>query len=213
MFVKVNPAVMARNVQEFVKQSGGNTTYCAALEMVSRMCGFDMYRALKVYAEGSKETDAVVFESTLESWDKHDELSLDAEKLSRRQTEYRVKVESFGSECLRVLVAPSGVSELADMAGLDVVDMRIEINEGIPCVHLTNDPNGEMLVTAFGHKGGMLLREDEGELDDLGLGNARLAEHINEEEWTMPYAPKAWAINNDTAEIYGVSAARAGDAS
>ena len=199
MYVNVNPANMARAIQGFVKAAGGAASYSAALELVARMCGFDAYRAQKAYAETNADKDDVVFETVLHAWDEGEEQGTPSQA-ERRKAAYRLQVEKFGDQ-LRLAIVPDDVKNLMESDGRNVLDVLLEINQGLPCLHMTNDPAGEMLLTVFGHAGGLLVREDEGELEQADNANAKLAEHMRDEEWFIPVPREdAYVINRDTGE-------------
>jgi hypothetical protein len=206
MYVNVNPANMARSIQAFVNANGGGASYSSALELVARMCGFDAYRAQKAYAEANAKKDSVVFETTFYAWDRADatELGMSDTQTDLRNVPYRLIVERDGDQ-FRLCIVPDAVKDPIHSVGQNVLDIMLEINEGLPCLHLTNDPAGEMLLTVFGHAGGLLVREDEGALENPGSANAKLEEHLQVEEWTpekLPWQSKAYVINHDTRAIW-----------
>jgi hypothetical protein len=200
MYVNVNPASMARAIQGFVKAAGGEASYSSALELVARMSGFDVYRAQKAYAETNAKKDDIVFETVLHAWDENNEQGKPSQ-VERRKDVYRLQVEKFGDQ-LRLSIVPDDVKDLMDSDGRNVLDVLLEINQGLPCLHMTNDPAREMLLTVFGHAGGLLVREDEGELEEPRDANEKLTAHMVDEDWHTPGSrDDAYVINRDTKEL------------
>jgi hypothetical protein len=201
MYVNVNPASMARAIQGFVKAAGGEASYSSALELVARMSGFDAYRAQKAYAETNASKDDIVFETVLHAWDEGEEQGKPSQ-VERRKEAYRFQVEKFGDQ-LRLSIAPEDVKDLMASDGRNVLDVMLEINQGLPCLHMTNDPAGEMLLSVFGHAGGLLVREDEGKLEAARDANEKLAAHMRDEDWSTPGSrADDYVINRDTKELW-----------
>jgi hypothetical protein len=201
MYVNVNPASMARAIQGFVRAAGGEASYSSALELVAHMSGFDAYRAQKAYAEANARKDDIVFETVLHAWDEGEEQGKPSQ-VERRKEAYRFQVEKFGDQ-LRLSIAPEDVKDLMASDGRNVLDVMLEINQGLPCLHMTNDPAGEMLLSVFGHAGGLLVREDEGKLEDARDANEKLAGHMRDEDWFLPGSrADDYVINRDTKELW-----------
>jgi hypothetical protein len=185
MQVQVNVKSAAKRISQFIAAAGGATKHGEILELVAEVCGFDSYRAL--LAASSKEVQAVapvvhakapasanpevrllespervVFSTTAVDWQLagNPQRGLD-EVPQQNRTPYDFIVEQDGGQ-FRVLMKPVGV-HLDNFEGRNVLDMLIEINEGLPCVHMTNDPADQMLVTVFATGEGLLVREDGGE--------------------------------------------------
>lgn len=169
MQVQVNPQVAARNIAEFIKSHGGNARHTEVLELMARVCGFTTYRALKAAAETPSESkntgptagvkadpdlledpQRVVHRQSLVEWDEDDN------RVPGRDFEF--VLEAFEG-CLRMMVKEKGVN-LKTVAGTALLDMMVEINQGVPCVHLTNDPNA-LLMSAFATEAGMYFRPEE----------------------------------------------------
>lgn len=206
MQVQLNPKSVVRSVEQFVALCGGNTQHAQTLEFVAGLCGFSSYRALKA-ADDVRPADAgrnaatatttaatalraienpahVVFRSTAVDWELADNPQANLDDVSStRRTEYAVVVEAFGSQ-FRVLMKPQGV-DIDTFDGKPVMDLLIEVNDGLPCVHMTNDPAGEMLMSVFFAGEGLVVRSDEsrfersnatsGVLRDIASRNGELA--------------------------------------
>lgn len=194
MQVNVNPSVAAKRVTQFIKTHGGTATHSEALELVAQICGFESYRALKAadtktptasplqgmirtaYARQGvaaprplEEPNKVVFRASAVDWRLADNPQANTDEVPQsHRRRYDVVVEHFGSQ-LRCLMKPEGV-HMDNFEGQPVLDMLLEINEGIPCVHMTNDPADAMCVTVLGHAQGLIVRPDDGEWLHAGDG-------------------------------------------
>lgn len=83
-----------------------------------------------------------------------------AEKI--RQARYRVKVQRDGSQ-LYVDIAPA--HQVPDeLEGRAQLSLFIEVNQGLPCVHLSNDLYGDQVLTIFGAAEGLYLRPNDSQL-------------------------------------------------
>lgn len=186
MQVQVNVKTAAKRLTQFIKEVGGDVKHSDVLELIAEIGGYDSYRAMLAVspqdampvdqaAEVKASTpesagvrllenpERVVFSATAVDWQLagNTERSLD-EVPAENRTPYDFIVEQEGSSQFRVLLKPAGV-HLDNFEGQNVLDMLIEINEGRPCVHMTNDPADVMLVTVFATGEGLLVREDGGE--------------------------------------------------
>lgn len=186
MNVNINIKSATACLKSFVKNSGGQAQHSEVLELLAKMCGFDCYRAMKAQAEGGAELitpvqgqirhttaaaaagqlledpNHVVFRSTAVDWRLADDPNIGLDEVPHDQRrKYDFIVEEYGSQ-FRVMVKPNG-ADVDTYAGQPVLDMLIEVNEGVPCVHLTNDPSDAMLLTVFGTGEGILARPDDGE--------------------------------------------------
>lgn len=78
-----------------------------------------------------------------------------------RKARYRVVVERSGSQ-LYVNIAPAHTNP-DELEGKNQMALFIEVNEGLPCVHLSNALYGDMALSVFASSEGLYLRE--GDLD------------------------------------------------
>jgi hypothetical protein len=185
MNVNINIKSATACLKSFVKNSGGQAQHSEVLELLAKMCGFDCYRAMKAQTEGGaklitaiqgqiRHTTAapaagqlledpkhVVYRSTAVDWRLADDPNIGLDEVPQEQRrKYDFIVEEYGSQ-FRVMVKPDGAN-IESYAGQPVLDMLVEVNEGVPCVHLTNDPSDAMLLTVFGTGEGILARPDDG---------------------------------------------------
>lgn len=186
MNVNIDIKNAASSILQFVKGHGGNSQRSEVLELLAKVCGFDCYRALKA-AEDSKDSmqitpvqgqirqstfmpvkgrtledpARVVFRAPTMDWELAEQSEEDRQDFpAERRTRYDFLVEEFGHQ-FRVLLKPEGVG-LDNFEGQPVLDMLIEINDGVPCVHMTNDPADAMLLTVFASGEGIVARPDDG---------------------------------------------------
>jgi len=186
MNANINIKSAATTLKSFVKECGGEATHSQALELLAKMCGFECYRALKAQALDNVVQDTqiqgqirhttavpdagqlledpkrVVFRSTAIDWRLADDPSLGLDDVPpEHRREYDFIVEKFGSQ-YRVMLKPEGVT-VDNYPGQPILDMLVEVNEGVPCIHLTNDPSDAMLLTVFGTGEGIVSRLDDGD--------------------------------------------------
>jgi hypothetical protein len=215
MNVQVNAKSAAKSVLDFVKQSGGSAKNTEALELVARICGFDSYRAMRAVSERgtalgkaaaqpaeqrpnsrSIETPGrVVFRSPMIDWEWDENQDADLEFIpERRRGQFEIVLEDYRPQ-FRVSIRPVGL-DLDNYHGKPILDLLLEINDGVPCAHLTNDPAGEMLMSVFSSSAGIVARNEEGNLVRLEKASAPLYElaHRNGAD----HHGKFWVVENDT---------------
>ena len=187
MSFDINISNASKTLKQFIKAHGGDVKHSEILELLAGICGFSSYRALKACTKEPGVDDAlsqaenashsprsenaaasraledankVVFRSTAVDWQLADnpDISL-AEVPASKRTPYDVIFEQQGSQ-FRLLLKPVG-THLDNFEGRAVLDCLVEINEGVPCLHLTNDPADTMLVSVFATGEGLLLRPNE----------------------------------------------------
>lgn len=99
----------------------------------------------------------VLWQGPMRDWMVDD--GADADELSARQTrEFEAVVTRSGSQLVIDISLPHLSPD--DFAGSDSLSLFVEVNQGVPCVHLTNDMYGEQVLTAFGLSDGLYLRPD-----------------------------------------------------
>ncbi len=82
----------------------------------------------------------------------------------------------------RVALAPRHrTPQEFDDKKLNGLDLFIEVNEGVPCVHISNDPYGDMVLSIFGTKEGLLVRRQDNELRFKAGADHPLAKLVNAE--------------------------------
>jgi hypothetical protein len=186
MNVNINIKSATACLKSFVEKSGGQAQHSAVLELLAKMCGFDCYRAMKAQADGSanlvtpiqgqiRHTTAapvagqsledpthVVYRATAVDWRLADDPKIGLDEVPQEQRrKYDFIVEEYGSQ-FRVMLKPEGI-DMDSFPGQPLLDMLVEVNEGVPCVHLTNDPSDAQLLTVFGTSEGILARPDDGQ--------------------------------------------------
>lgn len=197
MQVNINIKKAARLLSQFIASKGGDVTkHCETLELLAQMCGFDSYRAYQAAAEKAEAASKVVIEKTIVDWQIGQGLS--PEELPEHQRgKYTLKLEEEGSQ-FRLMIHPQGLDPMK-LDGQNVMDMLIEINDGLPCVHLTNDPYDEMLLTVFATRDGLYVRRDGGETVSPPYAEGAVAEALkrNDDAWS-----DVWIVALDTAKKY-----------
>lgn len=228
MNVQVNVKSAAKRIKQFVKAHGGSAMHSEVLELVAGVCGFDSYRAMKAVSPQSEykgpilgqirsttsgiadtargrqleDPSRVVFRSTAVDWKLADNPEISFEELpAAHRRKYDVVVEHCGDQ-FRILMKPEGV-DIDNFDGQPVLDMLLEINEGVPCAHLTNDPADAMLVSVFANEKGLIVRPDDGEwlrADNDGVPASLRAAAI--ETCSEKALHKAYVAVSDTKEKY-----------
>ena len=107
-----------------------------------------------------------------------------AELGERALRDFQVSVKKSGCQLYVDIALPHGNPE--ESAGSDQLSLFIEVNEGLPCVHVTNAMYGDQLVSIFGTSKGLFLRREH---SGVQLTSARsapfgaaLAEELNCED-------------------------------
>jgi hypothetical protein len=221
MNVQVNIKAATTRVKSFLSSHGGSAKHSEVLELVAGMCGFDSYRAMKAVSAKEEysgvrlsvapgpdglrpleDENRVVHRSTAVDWQLagNPNISLDIVPQELRR-KYDVVVEEYEQQ-FRVLLKPVGVG-LDNFDGTPVLDMLVEISEGVPCVHITNDPADGMLVSVFATEQGLLVRPGDGEW--MSAASERVPAVLLElakEACGEKYVKDSYVAVLDTAEKY-----------
>lgn len=81
---------------------------------------------------------------------------------AHHQTAFEVRVQREGHQ-LYIDIAPPH-AQPDDVQGTDQLSLFIEVNEGRPCVHVSNDCYGDQVLTLFSTRDGLYLRPDSQDL-------------------------------------------------
>jgi hypothetical protein len=213
MNVQVNAKSAAKSVLEFVKEAGGNAKNTEALELVARICGFDSYRAMLAVSQRDQAPRKVVepplssraieapgriaFRSPMIDWEWNENPDAGLGFIpERRRTKFEVVLEDFSPQ-FRVSIRPVGVN-LDTCHGKSILDLQLEINDGVPCVHLSNDPDGEMVMSVFGTGAGLVIRQDNDNHVPLSKASASLYELAQRNGAEYLSDSRFSAVENDT---------------
>lgn len=192
MQVNINPKRAAKAIANLVAECGGRISHAQSLEAVARLMGYAEYRALKAADTGlSAKT---LLDEPLVDWSYRAGNDVRPEQQAR----YQLTVEySQGSPCLRILVAPKH-DKPEELDGCHALDMLVEINEGQPCVHLTNTPYSDMVLSVFAHRKGLYVRPESHDVALRGglPADAELARFIETVQRGGP-SPNACFIESD----------------
>lgn len=226
MNVQVNIKAATARMKSFLAKHGGTAKHSEVLELVAGMCGFDSYRAMKAGAKPQvydgpilggirattwddkyeartlEDEKHVVFRSTAVDWQLGQDPTIGLDEVPEvRRQKYDVVMENYGCQ-FRLLLKPAGVG-LDNFDGKNVLDMLIEVNEGVPCVHLTNDPADATLVSIFATAKGLLVRPDDGVwMCASNYGVPTVLKELAAEACGEDYVHNAYVALLDTAEKY-----------
>ena len=75
-----------------------------------------------------------------------------------QQRTFKAEVKKSGSQFFVEISLPH--ERLDEIDGTDQLSLFIEINQGLPCVHISNDLFGDQVLTVFASKDGLYLRPD-----------------------------------------------------
>jgi hypothetical protein len=115
-------------------------------------------KKLNELAKPSKEqARSPLFQGPMLHWMAHSADEVEELK-PHRKVRYEVKIERSVSQ-FYVDIAPEHASP-DDLTGQHQMGLFIEVNEGLPCVHITNDVFGDQVLTVFATKDGLYLRPD-----------------------------------------------------
>lgn len=120
----------------------------------------------RTLASGSPE---VLFQGPLVDWRVQEGTPLE-ELPPEAQRRFEGRVARSGSQLYVDISLPHGAPE--DIDGTDQLSLFIEINEGKPCVHVTNHLYGDQALTLFGSAEGVYLRFDTQTGQDFQPGSA-----------------------------------------
>jgi hypothetical protein len=213
MNVQVNAKSAAKSVLEFVQKSGGNAKNTEALELVARICGFDSYRAMRAVSQRDEapskvvkqplstrlieEPGRVAFRSPMIDWEWDENPNAGLEFIpERRRGKFEVVVEDFSPQ-FRISVRPVGI-DLDNYHGKPVLDLQLEIDDGVPSIGISNDPAGEMLLKVYGAGAGLVVRQEEGENMRIGEAPTSLYELARRNGGEYLSDQRIWAVKNDT---------------
>lgn len=101
--------------------------------------------------------DAVIIDRRIQDW-RLDEGSLLEDLPAGDCQAYRLEVSDRGCQ-MRIGIAPRH-RKPTELNGKDQMDLFVEINDGIPCVHVTNCLYGDVVISIFATKEGLILRRN-----------------------------------------------------
>lgn len=100
------------------------------------------------------------------------------------RSQFEVKVQRHGQQLVLDVALPHVNPD--DLAGTDQLSLWVEINEGRPCVHVSNDLYGDMVLSLFATRDGLVVRPDESRIASDPPPNTALAEFV-EEQYGTPH--------------------------
>lgn len=103
-----------------------------------------------------RETDGwdQVFSGSISDWEKEEGVLEDGDA----RPDYDLSIKRNGSQFI-VDVTPKGSTQ-ETLAGKPQLSLFVEVNRGVPCVHVSNDLWGDQLLTIFGLSSGLYLQPD-----------------------------------------------------
>lgn len=79
-----------------------------------------------------------------------------------RQARYTVELKRDGHQFYLDIVPPH--DEPQELEGKPQMTLFVEVNQGLPCVHISNDRYGDQVLTVFATSDGLYLRPDAGDV-------------------------------------------------
>lgn len=77
------------------------------------------------------------------------------------EPKYDLKIRSTDSQAF-IDISPEGINTIEALEGLPQLSLLIEVNQGLPCVHVYSDLHGEVVQTLFaGHDSKLIMRPGE----------------------------------------------------
>jgi hypothetical protein len=101
----------------------------------------------------------ILFKGQILDWERVAEEENLAEKQLRA---FEVEVKQGNSQISMDVYLP--YKEMDELDGTDQMSLVIEINQGLPCVHITNSMWGDQVLSVFATKDGLYLRPDSSDL-------------------------------------------------
>ncbi len=109
-------------------------------------------------AERKPGAQQVLFQGPVRDWrleEGADPRELDAEA----QRSWQASVKRSGSQFYVDIAPPHAVPD--DIEHADQMSLFVEVNDGVPCVHITNDCYGDQVLTVYATRDGLYLRPDD----------------------------------------------------
>ncbi len=109
-------------------------------------------------AERKPGAQQVLFEGPIRDWrleEGMDPSELDAEA----QRSWHASVKRSGSQFYVDIAPPHAVPD--DVEQADQMSLFVEVNDGVPCVHISNDCYGDQVLTVYATRDGLYLRPDD----------------------------------------------------
>ena len=144
----------ARRIEAFVRECGGTIIYSKALEFASQRAGFKNFRVAKtVLEEQAKAERPVLHAAQVRDWTVEENVSTtDAE----RKVLYDFRFERVSQDQYGLLLVQAGATDSG--VGTPLLDCFVEVNHGVPAIHISNDPHGDTLLSVFATKDGVIVR-------------------------------------------------------
>lgn len=179
-------------------------SHAQALEACSRLEGARTLHVAQASkpAKAAEPEDAPLFQGPMLDWTVHDNDGNDIPE--HRQARYEVKVQRSQSQFF-VDITPEGLTP-DDLSGQHQMSLFIEVNEGLPCVHITNDVLGDQVLTVFATNDGLYLRPDSSDLAiRTGVLNSELEPSLSElhmrETAGLPSFNRAFIVASNKHDI------------
>lgn len=107
-----------------------------------------------------------------------------AELPESHRTRYELDIKRSGHQVYVDIAVPHASPD--ELEGTDQMSLFIEVNNGRPCVHISNDRYGDQVLTVLATRDGLYLRPDSTDLhicmgacpDDTALAAVQADEHI-----------------------------------
>lgn len=111
-------------------------------------------------AQRAPEANETLYQGEMLDWRVGEGSALE-ELPETHRARFEVRVQRSGQQMLLEIAHPHARPD--DIEGTDQLSLWVEVNAGRPCVHLSNDIYGDMLLTVFATRDGLVLRPDESE--------------------------------------------------
>lgn len=112
------------------------------------------------------------------------------------------KLDARHAPVIEVVVKPAGLPDAIAQVG-DCLSFFVEINGGVPCIHISNDVMGNQMMAVFATREGLLVRESEGKfihMNRTSYEDSPVLERVASEN-AKSYNCQAWVIHNDLASL------------
>lgn len=119
-----------------------------------KQLAFELHRSsVKQDADGRE----VLWRGQMQDWVLEDG-EQEQDVTPRQQRKFDAVITRAGSQLVMDICLPH--SHPDQLQGTDCLSLFIEVNRGVPCVHLSNDMYGDQVLTVFGTTDGLYLRPD-----------------------------------------------------
>ena len=165
MYKQPELSSMAKILAKELEGLGLSVQHTRAMDLVSKLFGSKNLHVEQKRRKTSKSAvspTGLLFEGRITDWSEHEQALEEGGTSVAESQAWLARVERDGVQFYVDITPPHQTPD--ELEGKPQLSLFIEVNEGLPCVHLSNDRYGDQVLTVFATEDGLYLRPDSAEL-------------------------------------------------